>query len=224
MDSLGVEIGSLLSQMPGVFIQGLFCVDGNGNVVYEQKLNDSATAACEKLASDNDVSVVAYDGDNLYSTKITDPVIELHERYGEPMPQLIESLTKHSMHKILLMDDDVEKLNTLVRPQLEALAKGCGATVTQALPTMLEWLPEGCSKAKGVSELCKALGVDPATQLLALGDAENDAGMLKMASIGVAMGNGSSLAKEASDFVLEETNDDGGAGVAMEVFGFPSSQ
>jgi hydroxymethylpyrimidine pyrophosphatase-like HAD family hydrolase len=44
--------------------------------------------------------------------------------------------------------------------------------------------------------------------------------MLKMASIGVAMGNASPEAREASDFVMEETNNEGGAGAAMETFGF----
>jgi hydroxymethylpyrimidine pyrophosphatase-like HAD family hydrolase len=42
--------------------------------------------------------------------------------------------------------------------------------------------------------------------------------MLRMAAIGVAVGNASPIAKDAADFVLAETNDQGGAGVAMELF------
>jgi hydroxymethylpyrimidine pyrophosphatase-like HAD family hydrolase len=34
------------------------------------------------------------------------------------------------------------------------------------------------------------------------------------------MGNASPIAKEAADFVMDETNNDGGAGAAIEVFGF----
>lgn len=222
IDSLGIEIGSLVSQVPGVFLQGLYCVDSCGNVIYEQKLSKEATRACEKIVIEARVSAVAFDGDDLYSTKLTDPVIELHERYGEPMPQLIGSLTEHTMHKILVMDNDVEKLKAL-RPKLEELAQDCGACVTQALPTMLEWLPAGCSKARGVAELCKSMGIDPHKQLLAIGDAENDATMLEMAAIGVAVGNGCAAAKKAADFVLQETNDEGGAGCAMEVFCFDQS-
>ena len=37
-----------------------------------------------------------------------------------------------------------------------------------------------------------------------------------MASIGVAMGNGSPVAKAAADIELLETNGEGGAGLAME--------
>jgi hydroxymethylpyrimidine pyrophosphatase-like HAD family hydrolase len=40
-----------------------------------------------------------------------------------------------------------------------------------------------------VAKLCEAFGIDPSTELLAIGDAKNDVGMLEMASIGVAVGN-----------------------------------
>eukprot|EP00568_Trieres_chinensis_P012667 CAMPEP_0183306100 /NCGR_PEP_ID=MMETSP0160_2-20130417/10630_1 /TAXON_ID=2839 ORGANISM="Odontella Sinensis, Strain Grunow 1884" /NCGR_SAMPLE_ID=MMETSP0160_2 /ASSEMBLY_ACC=CAM_ASM_000250 /LENGTH=477 /DNA_ID=CAMNT_0025469417 /DNA_START=114 /DNA_END=1547 /DNA_ORIENTATION=+ len=235
LDSLGFEIGSLIAErnVPGVYLQGLYCVDGEGNVVFEKKLAAEATAAAEKLVSETGISIVAYDGDDLYTTDATEIVVHLHEHYGEPLPRLLPStegivinLSEHGpgMHKLLLMDDDVEKLKKIVRPQLEKLAKSYGACVTQALPTMLELLPGGCSKAIGVQKLCDALGIDMETELLALGDAENDAEMLQLAAVGVAMGNGCPLAKNSADFVVEETNDDGGAGVAMEIFAFSGSK
>jgi hydroxymethylpyrimidine pyrophosphatase-like HAD family hydrolase len=85
---------------------------------------------------------------------------------------------------------------------------------------MLEVLPKGCSKAQGVTELCKLLGIDPSTQLLAMGDAENDIGMLRLAAIGVAVGNAIPMVKGMADIVMTETNSEGGAGVAIEQFGF----
>ena len=223
LGSLGVEMTALLENAPGVFLQGLYCVDGDGNVVFEQKLTNSAVAAAEQLAKKCKLSLVAYDGDKLYSPELTKSVIELTERYGEPkVAPLMTSLAAYEpgIHKILLMHENVEMLRRIVRPQLEALAKENNACVTQAIPTMLEWMPEGCSKANGVSKLCEALGIDPSTELLAIGDAENDVGMLEMAAIGVAVGNACPHAQEAADFWMEETNDDGGAGSAMELFGF----
>ena len=226
LDSLGVELGALLESAPGVFLQGLYCVDDKGNVVFEQKLSNPAVSAVEQLAEQCKVSTVAYDGDNLYSTELTKRVMELVERYGEPMVKLLPSLTDYEpgMHKILLLHEDNDMLTNVVRPKLEALAEENNACVTQAVPGMLEWLPAGCSKALGVSKLCKSLGIDPSTELLAIGDAENDVGMLEMAAIGVAMGNASPPAREAADFLMEETNDEGGAGSAMELFGFGSNE
>jgi hydroxymethylpyrimidine pyrophosphatase-like HAD family hydrolase len=81
---------------------------------------------------------------------------------------------------------------------------------------MLEILPEGCSKALGVTKLCEELGIDPKSQLLAIGDAENDVEMLKMASVGVAVGNANDMAKAAADVVVPLTSCEGGAGLTIE--------
>jgi Cof subfamily protein (haloacid dehalogenase superfamily) len=219
LNSMGPEVAAIVSQCPGVFIQGLYCVFGD-KVVFEKKLSKAGIEAAEGLAAKFNASVVAYDGDDLYTTELTKYVVDLHELYGEPLSQEIPRIAGHApgIHKILIMDYDLVKLAE-IRPHLEALAKETGACVTQAVPSMLEYLPEGCSKALGVEKLCEVLGIDPSTQLLALGDAENDVGMLEMSAIGVAVGNGSDLAKQAADIVLKETNDEGGAGLAMEVLG-----
>ena len=222
LDSLGREVGVALSTCPGVFLQGLYCVDGENNIVFEQKLSHTAVQATEDLVAQYGLSIVAYDGDDLYTTDKTASVVELHERYGEPLAEVVDSISAlpDGVHKILLMDPSPEKLTDMVRQPLEELAKQNDSGVTQAIPTMLELLPSGCSKARGVREICRVLGVDPASELLALGDAENDVEMLQEASIGVAMGNACPVAQEAADFVMSETNNDGGAGAAIQVFGF----
>lgn len=220
LNSLGPEIAALLQQCPGVFIQGLYCVYGD-KVIFEKKLNGDAVSACEELVAKTGTSIIAYDGDNLYTTDLTQTVINLHAIYGEPLSQEIPSIAGHvpGVHKILVCDDDNDKLVNVVRPQMEKLAAANNARVTQAVPTMLELLPEGCSKALGVQKLCEVLGIDPSKDLLAIGDAENDSEMLQMACIGVVVGNGSPPAKEAGDIIMDETSDQGGAGIAIEVLG-----
>jgi Cof subfamily protein (haloacid dehalogenase superfamily) len=220
LNSLGPELASLLSRGPGVYVQGVYCVDCEGNVIFEKKLPPAAVKAAEALVAGSGTSIIAYDGDALFTTDLTSTVLELHELYGEPLSQEIPALASHpnGVHKILICDNDVEKLLWL-RPRLEDLATANGCVVTQAIPTMLELLPEGCSKAFGVQKLCDVLGIDPSTQLLALGDAENDVGMLDMAAVGVAVGNANNMAKEAADVVLPLSSTDGGVGLALEVIG-----
>ena len=84
---------------------------------------------------------------------------------------------------------------------------------------MLELLPGGCSKALGVQKLCDELGIEPETQLLAVGDAENDVEMLKMAAIGCAVENANDLATEAADLTVPLSSQNGGAGLAFETIG-----
>mmetsp|Transcript_9236 Transcript_9236/g.20033 ORF Transcript_9236/g.20033 Transcript_9236/m.20033 type:complete len:482 (+) Transcript_9236:142-1587(+) len=216
-NSLGPELSSF-TQGPGVYNQGLYCLGNNGEVIFEKKLTASAVQAAEQLVADSGISVVAYDGDDLYTTDLTkSEVIDLHEKWGEPSSKEISSLLDHApgIHKILLMDNGVEKLTKEVRPKLEKLAKETGSVVTQAVPTMLELLPSGCSKAVGVQKVCEHLGIDPGTQLLTLGDAENDVGMLEISAIGVAVGNAGIDAKDAADIILPITSDDGGVGLAL---------
>ena len=228
--SLGPVIGPLLFDCPGVFIQGVYCLDKEGNVVFEKKLSADAIQAAEELVSESGISIVGYDGDNLYTTEQTDVVVSLSEYYGEPTVEMMISNAgdnntviklaehKNGIHKLLLMDEDVDKL-ALVRPKLEELAKKYDAEVTLAIPTMLELLPGGCSKADGVQRVCEALGIDASKELLALGDAENDAGMLDMAAIGVAVGNACPQARKCADYIMDERHDEGAAGMAINLFG-----
>jgi Cof subfamily protein (haloacid dehalogenase superfamily) len=217
--TLPPDLALLLSQGPGVFIQGLYCINGD-KVIFEKKLSISAVAAAERLVAESDTCVIAYDGDTLWTNNLTDTVKELHEIWKEPLSREIAVLADypHSFHKILICDYDLDKLK-LVRRSLEKLAKENDCVVTQAIPTMLELLPSGCSKAVGVQKLCEELGIDPSTELLALGDAENDVDMLKMAAIGCAVENANDLAKNAADVVLPLSSTSGGAGLAMEVIG-----
>ena len=219
LNSLGTEIAALVSKCPGVFVQGLYCVDSNDNVIFERKLPKAAVEATEIVARKFNASIVAYDGDYLYSTALTQCVIDLHEIWGEPLatqlPASIASDHESGVHKILVMDDDLEKI-ARIRPALEVMAQDCGCNITQAIPTMLEVIPAGCSKGLGVKKLCEFLGIDPNTELMGIGDAENDVDMLKIAAVGVAVGNACDIAKAAADIVLTESNDEGGAGVAME--------
>jgi Cof subfamily protein (haloacid dehalogenase superfamily) len=219
LNSLPPQIASLLEQGPGVYIQGVYCVYGD-KVIFEKKLPTLAVHAVEQLVAESRTSIIAYDGDTLLTNDLTDTVKELHAIYREPLSREISSIAEYGngVHKVLVCDNDLEKLGK-VRQQLEDLAKEYDCVVTQAVPTMLELLPSGCSKAIGVQKLCHELGIDPETQLLAVGDAENDVGMLEMAAIGCAVENANNLAKDAADLTVPLSSTDGGAGLAFEILG-----
>lgn len=76
----------------------------------------------------------------------------------------------------------------------------------------IEIMPEGVSKGKGVEMLAKKLNI-PLTEVMAIGDSENDLSMIKIAGLGVAMGNASHQVKEVADDVTCHHNQDGVAQV-----------
>lgn len=69
-------------------------------------------------------------------------------------------------------------------------------------------MEKGHSKMAGVRKACELIGVDP-TEVVAFGDADNDALMLKECGYGVAVGNASDKAKKAADLVTQGRHAEG---------------
>lgn len=76
----------------------------------------------------------------------------------------------------------------------------------------------GVSKATGIRVLMDAFGID-ASGVMAFGDAGNDAEMLRLAGVGVAMGNASDELKSIADLVCDPCEEQGVLKVLEEVFG-----
>lgn len=76
----------------------------------------------------------------------------------------------------------------------------------------------GVSKATGIRVLMDAFGID-ASGVMAFGDAGNDADMLRLAGVGVAMGNASDELKSIADLVCDPCEEQGVLKVLEEVFG-----
>ena len=89
-----------------------------------------------------------------------------------------------------------------------------GFFATHSGAPFLEILAEGVHKAWGVARLCALLGVE-SSEVLAFGDATNDAELLRWAGRGVAMRNAEQEALEAADEVTL-SNDDDGVAVVIE--------
>lgn len=70
--------------------------------------------------------------------------------------------------------------------------------------------PVGVDKSSGLEMVCEALGVAP-SDVLALGDGNNDIEMLTWAGRGVAMGDSPDAVKEAADHVTSDFADGGTA-------------
>jgi hydroxymethylpyrimidine pyrophosphatase-like HAD family hydrolase len=74
----------------------------------------------------------------------------------------------------------------------------------------LDLVPEGVSKASGLSGVAAALGVAQA-DVLAIGDGRNDTEMLRWAGRGVAMGQAPDEVKASADALTRPLEEDGAA-------------
>jgi len=66
----------------------------------------------------------------------------------------------------------------------------------------LELLPRGVHKGQGARHLADFLGLDVDEEVMAFGDQGNDAELLDVAAVGVAMGNATDALKEHADVVI----------------------
>ena len=97
-----------------------------------------------------------------------------------------------------------------------ALARSLGAHVnmSESVAGLIDITSAEASKAAMAQQLARSMGI-PAEQVLAIGDGENDVGLLRWAGVGIAMGNAAPAAKEAADGVTSSNLRDGAA-EAME--------
>jgi Cof subfamily protein (haloacid dehalogenase superfamily) len=112
--------------------------------------------------------------------------------------------------KIMLISRMEEAATTLSQI---AASVGGAAGATFSKPNYLEILPIGVNKAKALSILADALGVE-LSQVAGIGDAPNDLEMLSEVGLAFAMGNASDRVKAVADSVVG-SNDE--AGVAQAV-------
>jgi hydroxymethylpyrimidine pyrophosphatase-like HAD family hydrolase len=82
--------------------------------------------------------------------------------------------------------------------------------------TSLELTPRDVDKGRGLLELCRILGIDPA-RTIGVGDGENDEPLLRAAGLAVAMGNATPDVAGMADAVVAGNAHDGVA-EAIEKF------
>ncbi|MDR1795308.1 MAG: Cof-type HAD-IIB family hydrolase [Erysipelotrichaceae bacterium] len=81
-------------------------------------------------------------------------------------------------------------------------------TIYRATPTNIDITVAKASKGQALANLVKRLGLKK-EEILALGDGDNDIGMIELAGIGLAIGNGSVAIKKAADRVLDRVEREG---------------
>lgn len=118
-----------------------------------------------------------------------------------------------------VFDQAVEKVNLLCigtdkRAAVEAALRSIDVCAVWSSKNSMEITHRDASKGSGLTRLCHMLQI-PAGQVLALGDSGNDESMLKLAGLGVAMGNAPEHIKSIANAVTE-TNENDGAAIAIE--------
>lgn len=89
------------------------------------------------------------------------------------------------------------------------------AAFPQSDATIIQVVHPAVDKGAALARVAAGLGI-PAGRVCAIGDAPNDAGMLKWAGLGCAVASAFGQARESADIILEHTNDERAVGLAIE--------
>ncbi|XP_043720317.1 endoribonuclease YBEY, chloroplastic-like isoform X2 [Telopea speciosissima] len=195
---------------PGVFLQGLLVYGRQGREIFRSNLDPNLCREAFLYSWEQKVPLIAFSQDRCL-TLFDHPLVDslhtvFHEPKAEVMPSVEHLLAAAEIQKLLFLDT-AEGVAMTLRPYWSEATKGRG-NVVQALPDMLEIVPPGTSKGSGVKLLLDHLGVTT-KEVMAIGDGENDVEMLELASLGVALSNGSEKAKSVANVIGCSNDEDG---------------
>ena len=125
----------------------------------------------------------------------------------------VEQLAAQGINKIVCVEDDPAVL-AAARKDLQGIK---GLQITSSWVNNLELMPAGVDKGLAVRELAKQLGLED-SQVMVIGDYDNDLSMFCCAGFAVAMGNAPDHVKAAADAVTL-TNDEDGVAHAIRRWG-----
>lgn len=189
-----------------IYLNGSYCVDAQGRALHRMVIDPSQLKRLIELKKSEDFSLLLMEEKRMYIDRCT-PMVEhmqslIHTRVPPVVPDLTPALERNIYQMILFGEED-----TLVR--LMAQLPLCEATRWfDAMPVALDVTPAGSSKCEGIRHVLAYYGIS-ANEAAAVGDGLNDADMLEMVGMGVAMGNACAQTKAAARIVAPDVEQDG---------------
>lgn len=178
-----------------------------GEVVYEKSLLPESICEVEQLAEEFGIADMSlWTRDKLYINRnsertqayeyisgIDGIVREKFSGFSEPCLKMMWFAPPERIDELLAALDGRIKTDM---------------TVFRTARDLLEFLHKDCSKAAALERLAESEGVDIA-EVVAIGDNFNDAGMIELAGMGIAMGNSADAIKAIANDVTGSNNENG---------------
>lgn len=143
--------------------------------------------------------IMLVEEDRVYVNFVDDRVVRVQESISSPIPPLGEYTGKELYQVCVYLGETDE-------PKLAPIVGKCEMTRWDL--GGVDVISKGGGKVTGIQRYLEANHILP-EEVIAFGDGDNDAEMLKFAGIGVAMGNGWASAKAAADYITKDIDEDG---------------
>ncbi len=207
MDALGIS-------GPLVFFSGALIMRAD-EIIYDARIPNATTMRIVMETSNRHLHLSIYRNEDWYVSKEDgwsrqeSAITGVKPVITRDLKELVTYWGPDGAHKLLCMGEplEIEKLGRAV------VRKKLPLNLLRSKDEYLEIMPEDVGKAEAMKLLCSHLDI-PLSCVMAIGDHDNDCGMLHDAGFGVAMGNASEAAKQAARFITL-SNDEAGAAYAI---------
>lgn len=186
----------------------MFRADNLNKAFAESCLSPECKVQLYALAQEAGLTILSYNDNEILTEHPEDP--EVHKEMAfTSMPvrgvsNFIEDSPSH-LPKCLIVGKP-ERIATLAPVARERFAGSVDAFISD--PSFLELVPSGINKGTALAHLLKHLNLD-FQNLIAVGDSYNDLEMIRLAGLGVAMGNARQAVKDVADYITESHDEDG---------------
>ncbi|WP_119072303.1 Cof-type HAD-IIB family hydrolase [Aggregatilinea lenta] len=199
----------------------------DGSMIWERPIPLDIALESIELARREGILPIVYAGPELIVAPLNgshdaiDRNMAILMAHYEPAARVVDDLAQaltdaYKPHKIIFMNaDDLPSVAAFQDTLAETFA-GRADVMRSGLISLFEILPRGVSKANALAVLLDYLDIDPA-ETMAVGDNSNDLEMIRMAGVGVAMGQSPDAVRAQADYVTG-TNDEDGVGHAIHTF------
>ncbi|MEG2291119.1 MAG: Cof-type HAD-IIB family hydrolase [Clostridium sp.] len=198
----------------------------NDKAIYEEYLGQDSCKLIVDILKKYNIEPQFYGIDTLYTKEMKFAAL-IYEAANKEMPlnrqvkiKRIEDWNrlfddKHiKLIKIMATDLDGEKIK-LAKKEFVELGD---FEVVSSLKNSFEVMRKGTSKGNALRRVCDYYGIDR-SEVICVGDNENDISMIEFAGLGVAMGNGEEMVKAKADYITL-TNEEDGVAHVIEKFIF----
>lgn len=191
-----------------VLLNGQLCLDDKYEVIFDNPISTKDRDKLIEAFNTHLLPLAIVEKDRLYINFNNEDVKKAQDSISSPLFEVGE-YKGEAIYQITAFGNE-DKLKELVK-DLKSVK------LTRWNPLGVDIIPRIGGKAKGIEAVLKTLAIKE-DEFMAFGDGENDIDMLKMAKIGIAMGNSSNALKEVADYVSLDASR-GGISKALRHFG-----
>jgi len=209
---------------PIIACNGAIIKDGETEeVLYSETLPLHDVEVCIRLALAWNVYYHVFSENTLFSQRmeygaksyrrLNESLVEKDQICVEvlPTPEQILERSADKVLKAVIVDEDLHKLAEIRR----ILQANGHLEISSSWYNNIEIMKKGVNKGTALGKVALLLGI-PKSEVMALGDSENDLSMLQFAGTAVAMGNALPEVKAIADFVTLSNDEDGVAHALLQ--------